>query len=52
MKRQTLSNNAFQPTPPLRGGSLAALGAAERERWASRVRCVRQVTEFQTAERT
>jgi hypothetical protein len=32
-----LPNNAFQPTHPLRGCSLgpAALGAAERGRWAS-----------------
>jgi hypothetical protein len=29
-----MPNQRFQPTPPLRGGSLAALGAAEPVRWA------------------
>jgi hypothetical protein len=31
-----MPNHALQPTPPLRGGTLAALGAAERERWADK----------------
>lgn len=32
---QLSSNCAVQPTPPLRGGSLASLGAADRGRYAS-----------------